>query len=196
MANHKVPVHLNDAIIQSRPSTSASLYGSVKQLDPVGDNWSITNNSKMQEHTFHITEERLKKLVSEEKKSKYGQNDQSYLATLVWDGDYLELAKYISEEFVDETNAVEGRMEEGSGMLDFVVYRLNVTFVEWENMNVWGLEVNGRGPVFADLSIDGAGDEGAVVVAARNGGGRSMNVILAEDRLGQLKNELVEYGIL
>ncbi|GER47804.1 HXXXD-type acyl-transferase family protein [Striga asiatica] len=252
MANHKVPVHLSNPInIQSQPSTSASLCRSIKQLDPLGDNWSIPNNSKiMQTHTFHITKESLIKLLPEEKNSnKYRvitpfevisaviwkcaakimnminiitvckksdkildltsvqselpSNTRQVTGTveartldLIRDADYLELAKYISEEFVDETNAVEREMEEGSGKLDFIVYGSNLTFVEWEEVNVWGLELNGLGPIFAGLSIDGVGDEGAVVVMARNGGGRSVNVILAEDRLGQLRNELVEYGIV
>ncbi|KAL6511175.1 hypothetical protein OROHE_020544 [Orobanche hederae] len=115
---------------------------------------------------------------------------------LIRDSGFLEIAKRIVDTFVDETSVIEKRMEEGNGNVDFLVYGTNLTFVDLEEVDLWGLQINGQGPVFADISIGGVGDEGAVVVV-QNGGGRNVNVILAEDQLHHLKNELkVEYGIL
>ncbi|GFP97411.1 protein eceriferum 1 [Phtheirospermum japonicum] len=115
---------------------------------------------------------------------------------LIRDGDFVEIAKMIGEGFVDETKVIEKRVEEGNGNDDFLVYGSNLTFVDLEEVNLWGLEINGRGPVFADVSIGGVGDEGAVVVV-ENGGGKTVNVILRDDELLHLKNELrVEYDIL
>ncbi|KAL6527298.1 hypothetical protein OROGR_016388 [Orobanche gracilis] len=115
---------------------------------------------------------------------------------IIRDSGFLEIAKRIADKFADETSVIQKRMEEGNGNVDFLVYGTNLTFVDLEEVHLWGLQINGRGPVFADISIGGVGDQGAVMVV-QNRGGRNVNVILAEDQLHHLKNELrVEYGIL
>ncbi|KAK6116086.1 hypothetical protein DH2020_008355 [Rehmannia glutinosa] len=109
--------------------------------------------------------------------------------SLIVESAFLEIAKMIGEKFVDETNMIAKRMEGENGNADFLVYGSNLTFVDLEEVNLWGLKLKGKGPVFADLSIGGVGDEGAVVVV-RNGGGKIVNVILPDDQLEHLKNEL------
>lgn len=113
------------------------------------------------------------------------------------DADPLEIAKLIAENFVDQTNLIEKRIEEENGILDLVVYGSNLTFLNLEGVDVYGLQLNGRRPIFGNISIGGVGDEGAVVVAAdASGGGRVLNVILPEDQLHHLKNELrVDWAI-
>ncbi|XP_011074277.1 protein ECERIFERUM 2 [Sesamum indicum] len=119
--------------------------------------------------------------------------------------DPLELAELIAGKLVDETSMIEKRMEGGSvngHPADYILYGANLTFVNLEDVNLCGLKLRGQGPVFANLSIGGVGDEGAVVVVPYSGqgngsGGRTVNVILPEPQLLQLKNELrVEWGIL
>ncbi|KAL3619598.1 hypothetical protein CASFOL_034510 [Castilleja foliolosa] len=115
---------------------------------------------------------------------------------VIRDVDFLEIAKMIGEDFVDETNVIEKQVEEGSGNGDFVVYGSNLTFVDLEEVKLWGLEINGRGPIFANVSIGGVGDGGSVVVV-KNGGGITVNAILRDYELEHLKYELrVEYDIL
>lgn len=120
--------------------------------------------------------------------------------SLIKETDLLEVAEMIAENFFDETSLIEKRIEEGNGNLDFVVYGANLTFVNLEGVNLYGLELKGKEPVFADLSIGGMGDGGAVLVfpysGQGNGGGKIVNVILPEDQLQGLKDELsVDWGI-
>ncbi|XP_012838847.1 PREDICTED: protein ECERIFERUM 1 [Erythranthe guttata] len=112
--------------------------------------------------------------------------------SLIADSDPIEIAKMIGEEFVDETSLIEKRMEEGDGNVDVLVYGgSNLTFVDLEGVDLYGLEMNGQGPVFADVSIGGVGDEGAVVVVPNAGQqGRIVNVILPENQLQLLKDAL------
>lgn len=113
------------------------------------------------------------------------------------DADPLEIAKLIAENLVDQTDLIEKKMEEENGVLDLVVYGSNLTFLNLEGVDVYGLQIKGRRPIFGDISIGGVGDEGVVVVAAdASGGGRVVNVTLPEDQLHHLKNELrVDWGI-
>ncbi|KAK6130533.1 hypothetical protein DH2020_035714 [Rehmannia glutinosa] len=216
MANQKAPCQLLDSpnvIHRIATSSPTSFCRSVKLLDPLGDNWLTPNNFNMQMHTFHITEKQINNMLSGENVNKRdfghaslefelpGNTHQAIgiveapTMSLIIESDCLEIAKMIGEKFVDETNVIEKRMEGENGNADFLVYGSNLTFVDLEEVNLWGLKLRGKGPIFADLSIGGVGDEGAVVVV-QNGGGKIVNVILPEDELEHLKNELrVEYGI-
>ncbi|KAG8369174.1 hypothetical protein BUALT_Bualt15G0123800 [Buddleja alternifolia] len=123
----------------------------------------------------------------------------------VKDADPLELAKLIAEKFEDETIMIEKLLMEKENhdqneTIDFVVYGgANLTFVNFEQVDLYGLRVKRKGPVFANLSIGGVGDEGAVFVlpsGPEDGCGRIVNVILPEDQLQDLKTDLqVEWGI-
>ncbi|MQL73849.1 hypothetical protein Taro_006213 [Colocasia esculenta] len=115
-----------------------------------------------------------------------------------------ELAALIAEGFVDETGAVEGQVAAGTAAgPDLLFYGANLTFVDMEGIEAYGLEVKGRTPVFVNYSIEGVGDEGAVLVfqgpkatAEENAAGRTVNVILPEDEVLQLRKELEEnWGI-
>lgn len=248
MANQTLPPQF----VKTPPINHQSLHDSsscrsLKLLESLGDNWLTPNNSKMQMHTFHLTEKKLSNLLSGEKKNKYKVEPFEVISAIVWksmakvrgtkivtvfkkrsfyhnstlenelpcnghqvigiveaqtmslitDADPLEIAKLIAERFMDETSVIEKRMEEGNGSLDFVVYGSNLTFVDLEEVNLYGLQLKGQGPIFANLSVGGVGDEGTVVVVPdSSGGGRAVNVILPEDQLQHLKNELrVEWGI-
>nr|GLL48141.1 protein ECERIFERUM 1 [Ipomoea trifida] len=115
----------------------------------------------------------------------------------VSEADVLELANLIGEKAVDETGIIDETMEEENGKsADFFVYGANLTFVNLEEVNIYGLEMKGQKPIFANCTISGVGDEGAVLVLPGpenlkgKEGGRIVNVILPEHLLGKLKNEI------
>nr|GMD93944.1 protein ECERIFERUM 1 [Ipomoea batatas] len=115
----------------------------------------------------------------------------------VSEADVLELANLIGEKAVDETGIIYETMEEENGKsADFFVYGANLTFVNLEEVNIYGLEMKGENPIFANCTISGVGDEGAVLVLPGpenlkgKEGGRIVNVILPEHLLGKLKNEI------
>lgn len=119
-----------------------------------------------------------------------------------------ELAKLISEEKIEENSMIEDLMKrENDVQLDFVVYGGgNLTFVNLEEAEIYGLEVKGQKAIFANYSINGVGDEGAVLVLPGpkkdykidddDGGGRTVTMMLPAYQVPMLKNELkIEWGM-
>lgn len=113
--------------------------------------------------------------------------------------DVYELAELIAEKQEDENGLIEEMMEREDGNLDCVTYGTNLTFVNLEGADVYGLEINGHKPVYANYTIKGVGDEGAVLVlpdpdsgSKKQEGGRLVTLILPENQLAELVNELKE----
>ncbi|KAH7848251.1 hypothetical protein Vadar_000115 [Vaccinium darrowii] len=112
--------------------------------------------------------------------------------------DLLELAKLIAEKTVDERSLIDEWVERENGISDFILYGSNLTFVNLEEVEIYGLQIKGQKPVFANYSAGGIGDEGVVLVvpAPENGrggdcgDGRVVTAILPKDQSLQLKNEL------
>lgn len=109
----------------------------------------------------------------------------------------LDLAQLIAEKMVDERSIIEEIMEKDEGKEDFIVYGANLTFVNLEDANIYGLEFKGHKPIFANYSIGGVGDEGVVLVLPwlengkeEGGSGRILTVTLPENQLAGLKIEL------
>ncbi|KAH9680519.1 hypothetical protein WN943_029781 [Citrus x changshan-huyou] len=114
----------------------------------------------------------------------------------VMEADLEKLAKVLCYEAVeDERSRIEETMEKGNGVADYIVYGANLTFVNWEDADVYGLELNGEKADFASFSIQGVGDEGAVLVLP-GGKGRILKIILPEDQILKLKTELKMNGVL
>ncbi|XP_054805286.1 protein ECERIFERUM 26-like [Prosopis cineraria] len=116
--------------------------------------------------------------------------------------DLKRLAMMLAAEGVDERREIEEAVDKDEGVSDFFVYGANLTFVDLEEVDVYGLEVNGHKPEFVYYSIQGVGDEGAVMVlpwpkgSVKNGGeGKFVTIILPEDQLGKLKSELKNNGL-
>ena len=120
--------------------------------------------------------------------------------------DISDLAKLISEKKMAENQIIEKMVEEDEGKEDFIVYGANLTFVDLEQANLYGTELNGRKPILANCSFHGIGDQGVVLVlpAALNANedngsdiGRLITVSLPQEELGMLKDELErEFGIV
>ncbi|KAK4266620.1 hypothetical protein QN277_027512 [Acacia crassicarpa] len=119
------------------------------------------------------------------------------------ESDLKRLATMLADEGVDERKEIEETVDREEGVNDLFVYGANLTFVDLEEVDLYGLEVNGYKPEFVYYSIQGVGDEGAVLVlpwpkgSVKNGSeGRFVTIILPEDQLGKLKSELKNSGLL
>ncbi|XP_057773321.1 protein ECERIFERUM 2-like [Salvia miltiorrhiza] len=234
MANETTPRQLLTAPANPPHPSPPSSLSAVKLLDPIGDDWLAPNSSKMQTHSFHITQTQLSDLLAKYKAEPFqiisailwksmakirgtniitvcrntknhDKNDhempsnarhligvvEAETSSVIAEADILEISKLIADKFFDQTGMIQKQMEEGKGLLDFVVYGANLTFLDLEGVDLYGLQLKGRRPLLGSISIRGVGDEGAVVVAAdASGGGRLVNVILPEDHIHHLKNDL------
>ncbi|XP_050379189.1 protein ECERIFERUM 26-like [Argentina anserina] len=120
----------------------------------------------------------------------------------VAEAEVSELVELIMNKREDENGMIEkimGNIETGDKSVDFISYGANLTFVNLEEMEIYGLELKEQKPVYAHYSINGVGDEGVVLVlpaGPKSEGGddvdgdRTVTVILPENQLAQLKVEL------
>ncbi|RZR70869.1 hypothetical protein BHM03_00001994 [Ensete ventricosum] len=119
-------------------------------------------------------------------------------------GPDLQFSPMAYMQEADEWQSVEELVDIENGKPDFVLYGANLTFVDMEGINLYGLELKGQKPIQVDYSIDGVGDEGAVLVlqgpqranATSSNQERIVMVILPEDEIPQLCELLSgEFGI-
>ncbi|PSS31577.1 Protein ECERIFERUM like [Actinidia chinensis var. chinensis] len=116
--------------------------------------------------------------------------------------DISELAKLIDEKAMDETSVIEKFVERESGQSDFVMYGANLTFVNLEEEEIYGLQIQGKRPIFANYTVGGIDEKGVVLVlpgpenGKRGNSGRTVTVIVPKNQIIELKNELKkEWGI-
>ncbi|XP_059447770.1 protein ECERIFERUM 26-like [Corylus avellana] len=110
-----------------------------------------------------------------------------------------KLAKWILNQAVDERRQIEELVESDGGVSDFIVYGANLTFVDLQEAEFYGLELNGHKPDWVSFSVQGVGDEGAVLVFPGRkdcGEARVVTIILPENEAWKLKSELVKNGLL
>ncbi|TYI84332.1 hypothetical protein E1A91_D05G356500v1 [Gossypium mustelinum] len=127
---------------------------------------------------------------------------------LVGESDLNKLATLIANDqgqVYDERNRIEAAVEKDNGSTDYIVYGSNLTFVNLENAGLYELELNGEKPKLAYYSIQGVGDEGAVLIlplphgsAAENEGEPRylVNLTLPEGQVFKLKAELKRASLL
>ncbi|KAK4740885.1 hypothetical protein SAY87_024473 [Trapa incisa] len=95
--------------------------------------------------------------------------------------DVAELASWMEKHTVSENQRIEemaGR--DGSGKpSDYILYGSNLTFVDLEYADIYGLELKGQKPAYASYTIHGVGDEGVILILPCKGvagvGKRGMN---------------------
>ncbi|KAF8393998.1 hypothetical protein HHK36_020200 [Tetracentron sinense] len=75
----------------------------------------------------------------------------------VVESDPKELAALVVEQTMDEKSQIEEEVEKGQGLSDFIMYGSNLTFVNLEEADLYGLELKGQKPVFVNYMIDGVG---------------------------------------
>ncbi|KAJ0985240.1 hypothetical protein J5N97_003596 [Dioscorea zingiberensis] len=120
-----------------------------------------------------------------------------------------ELAELIDKERVDQKKQIEDLVDSETGEPNFILYGANLTFVDLEQVDFYGLEINGQKPVHVNFKIDGVGSEGVVLVlpgtkkninnASGDGeaAGRMVTVMLPEDEISKLKEVLkIEWNIV
>ncbi|ONM14046.1 Orf protein [Zea mays] len=100
--------------------------------------------------------------------------------------DVAELAALLAKNVVDETAAVAAFQG------DVLVYGgANLTLVDMEQVDLYGLEIKGQRPVYVEYGMDGVGDEGAVLVQPdADGRGRLVTVVLPGDEIDSLRAAL------
>lgn len=116
----------------------------------------------------------------------------------VAEADLSELAKLIEEKMVDERSLIDEWVGRENEKLAFILYGSNLTFVNLEEAEIYGLRIKGQKPIFASYGVGGVGDEGVILVlpAPANGkggdcgDGRVVTAILPKDQNFRLKNEL------
>ncbi|KAF3962415.1 hypothetical protein ACB098_12G077900 [Castanea mollissima] len=113
--------------------------------------------------------------------------------------DLWQVVKLIAEKRVDENSLIEEMVENENGEVDCIVCGANLTLLNLEEAKVYGLEINGHRPIFANYVINGVGDEGAVLVLPGPingkgeggcGNGLTVTVVLPESQISLLKCKL------
>uniref|UniRef100_A0A5B7BV86 Protein ECERIFERUM 26-like n=1 Tax=Davidia involucrata TaxID=16924 RepID=A0A5B7BV86_DAVIN len=111
-----------------------------------------------------------------------------------------ELAELVINRAVNETSQIEEAIGRDQGSSDFILYGANLTFVDMEGANFYGLEFKGQKPIDVNYTIDGVGDEGVVLVlpGKKDGdaAGRIVTIMMPENQVMELKSQLkVEFSI-
>ncbi|XP_022773078.1 protein ECERIFERUM 2 [Durio zibethinus] len=109
-------------------------------------------------------------------------------------GEIVELAKLIAEKRMPENGLIEELLQGNEEGSDFIVYGANLTFVDLEEANLYGLKLKGKKPVFVNYTINGVGDEGTVLILPgpekEGGKGKIVTMTLPEYQIEKLKNIL------
>ncbi|CAM0902721.1 unnamed protein product [Alopecurus aequalis] len=99
--------------------------------------------------------------------------------------DVAELAALLAKNLVDETAAVVGFPG------DVIIYGANLTFVDMEQLDLYGLELKGQRPAHVEYSMASVGEEGAVLVQPdADGRGRVVTAVLPKDEVASLRAAL------
>ncbi|GFY82578.1 HXXXD-type acyl-transferase family protein [Actinidia rufa] len=108
-----------------------------------------------------------------------------------------ELAELVINQALDERPKIEDVVKRDNGLSDLIVYGANLTFVDLEGADLYGLEFNGQKPTYVGYKVDGVGEEGLVLVLpgpkneGKNGsGGKVVTIIVPENQVVELKSEL------
>ncbi|GKV36030.1 hypothetical protein SLEP1_g44210 [Rubroshorea leprosula] len=113
-----------------------------------------------------------------------------------------KLEVLLAERGKDEISEIEEVVERDNGVSDFVAYGARLTFVNLVDADMYGFELNGEKPKMVYYSLQGVGDEGAVVVLparledSSGGKGRIVTVTLPKDEVLKLESEVMTCGLL
>lgn len=121
------------------------------------------------------------------------------------ENDPKQLAKVLLNQALDETSEIEESVEKNNGVSDFIVYGGNLTFVDWQEAELYGIELQGYKPELVSYTMQDVGDNGAVFVLPgpkdRNGTnasgeGKLVTVFLPENEIPGLKSEMMKNDLL
>ncbi|KAL6970965.1 hypothetical protein U1Q18_030644 [Sarracenia purpurea var. burkii] len=108
----------------------------------------------------------------------------------ITEADPKELAKLVINGAVDERIKIEEAVERDQGVSDFIIYGANLTFVDLQEADFYGVELKGHKPVYVSYTIDGIGDQGAILVLRGPKGGKIVTLIMPKNEILELKSEL------
>ncbi|KAI5385088.1 protein ECERIFERUM 26-like [Lathyrus oleraceus] len=119
------------------------------------------------------------------------------------DTDLKTLARLLVEQGTDERKQIEEIVETNEGVADFFVYGANLTFLNLEDVNVHDFKLRGKKPIFVYYTLQGVGDEGAVLVLPwskdpnkNDIDGKFVTIIFPEDEMVKIKDELKMNGVM
>ncbi|CAN7049296.1 hypothetical protein IGI04_026434 [Brassica rapa subsp. trilocularis] len=114
----------------------------------------------------------------------------------VAEADLEEIVKSIGEA-TDERFWIDEIGERDDGVLDFVVYGAELTFVDLTQVDFYEAKIRETSPVSVYCNVQGIGDEGAVVILpAAKEGERVVTVTLPEAEMDKVKCELKKCGLI
>ncbi|XP_021894252.1 protein ECERIFERUM 26-like [Carica papaya] len=109
------------------------------------------------------------------------------------------LAESLLNEATDERDGIKSVVEADIETSDFIIYGANLTLVNLENANVYGLKLNEQSPKLVYYNVEGVGDGGVVLVLPveeDSSRGMFVTVTMLKDQMSSLKNELTNRGVL
>ncbi|KAL2923310.1 Protein ECERIFERUM 26 [Bienertia sinuspersici] len=121
-----------------------------------------------------------------------------------------ELAAQIRDMVEDERDQIRNVVGQDPGNSDFIIYGSNLTFMNLEEVDFYGFEVNGLSPRFVNCFIDGIGEEGVILVLPSPkycnndykdnmkfwSEGRIVTLILPKSYMMELKKLLEDWGLI
>ncbi|KAL7615838.1 hypothetical protein Lser_V15G02723 [Lactuca serriola] len=219
-------------------NSSKDLF-SIKQIGPVGDHWSTSNNTKMETFSFHISMFELIRLQAKICQEKFGPQVPLFecICVVLWNclgkirqglglqtvtvckSDFgnrtkgiitnksqtvgvvktdipidecnlMQLGLLMMNHVVDERMKIEEVMKMDDKLPDFLIYGVNLTFVDLSDVSFYEFEVRGQKPFYVNCFIDNIDDEGVVLVLPTPKGcsdGRIVSITLPENKVVDLK---------
>lgn len=107
-----------------------------------------------------------------------------------------QIAELIIDGAIEERRKIEATVEKDHASSDYIMYGSNLTFVDLGGTNLYGLQIQGQKPIFANYVIDGIGEEGSILIlpgptdTGDEFSGRTMTVSLPENQMFELKSEM------
>ncbi|KAK8623486.1 hypothetical protein V6N13_118369 [Hibiscus sabdariffa] len=199
VSGKQIPPQMKNPVLKSEfPNPVSRKPLSLKKVDQVGDRWFTATDFRADSGPRTIT------ICSNNPRA---QDDET--ATLLSNGTTLstveadfcvskveipDLAKLIADKQMPENGLIEDLLSGDEEKSDFIVYGANLTFVNLEGANLYGLELKGLKPLFVNYMINGVGDEGTFLIFPGNekdgGNGKIVTMTLPEDQIEKLKNIL------
>ncbi|XP_023767264.1 protein ECERIFERUM 26-like [Lactuca sativa] len=105
----------------------------------------------------------------------------------------MQLGSLMMNRVVDERNKIEEAMKIDDMLSDFLMYGVNLTFINLSDVLFYDIEVRGQKPVYVNCFMDNIDDKGVVLILPTPKGcsdGRIVSITLQENEMVNLKKAL------